>query len=200
MSCLHSSVITCQTEKGNLWYFFWVGGVLKMQTTKTLEDKNHVKPWNRAVIFVCKKKSFDARGLSLSEVLSSFLQGHLTESQAGHFVEGLGLSLPTSVNLNIGGAIRLIWQLPRTFVYILFHPETKVDNFLLTSHMLLDEITLTILMYVGSRLGSAFMYTVDALLTSQTEGYWSLIVMAFLQSCHGQNGSKVKSEKWRDHK
>ena len=54
--------------------------------------------------------------------------------------------------------------------------------------MLLDEITLTILMYVGSSLGSALMYTLDALL--------SLIDMAFLQSCHGHNGfgSKVKNE------
>lgn len=79
---------------------------------------------------------------------------------------------------------------------ILIHPETKVDIFLLTSHMLLDEITLTILMYVGSSLGSALMYTLDALLTSQTEGYRSLIDMAFLQSCHGHNGfgSKVKNE------
>ena len=50
--------------------------------------------------------------------------------------------------------------------------------------MLLDEITLTILMYVGSSLGSALMYTLDALLASKTGGYWSLIGMAFLQSCH----------------
>ena len=69
-------------------------------------------------------------------------------------------------------------------MFKLIHPETKVEDFLLTSHMLLDEITLTILMYVGSRLGSALMYTLDALLTSQTEGYRSLIDMAFLQSCH----------------
>ena len=128
MSFLHSSVITCQTEKGNLWYFFWVGGVLKMQTTKTLEDKNHVKPWNRAVIFVAKK-ILRCWGLSLSEVLSSFLQGHLTESQAGHFVGRAWIITP-----NLGESLHWWWYsfdltVAKDMCLILSHPETKVENF-----------------------------------------------------------------------
>lgn len=166
-----------------------------MQTTKTLEDKNHVKPWNRAVIFVCKKKSFDAEASRWVRSSVPFYRAIWLNRRQGILWEGLGLSLPTRW-ISTLVVISFDLTVAKDMCLILIHPETKVENLLLTSHMLLDEITLTILMYVGSSLGSALMYTLDALLTSQTEGYRSLIDMAFLQSCHGHNGfgSKVKNE------
>lgn len=114
MSFWHSSVITCQPEKGNLWYFFWE--VLKMQTTKTLEDKNHVKPWNRA----------EASRWVRSSV--PFYRAIWLNRRQGILWEGLGLSLPTSVNLNIGGDF--VWlDVAKDICLILIHPETKVENF-----------------------------------------------------------------------
>lgn len=152
--------------------------------------------WNRETVlwFLLQKKSFDAEASRWVRSSVPFYRAIWLNRRQGILWEGLGLCFPTSVNLNM--VVVFVWfDGCQGHVFNFEPPWNQSREFLLTSQMLLDEITLTILMYVGSSLGSALMYTLDALLTSQTEG--------LLESdCHGLSSIMswsewVKSQKWK---